>query len=63
MTKGFALIAWPAIYGASGIMSFEVNQDDIVFQKDLGPDTASVVSGVRLFNPDLSWVRVDIVGQ
>ena len=63
MTKGFALIAWPATYGASGIMTFEVNQDDIVFQKDLGPGTASIVSGIRLFNPDLSWARVDVVGQ
>lgn len=63
MTKGFALIAWPAIYGASGIMTFEVNQDDIVFQKDLGPDTASIVPGITLFNPDLSWARVDVVGQ
>ncbi len=63
MTKGFALIAWPAIYGASGIMTFEVNQDDVVFQKDLGPATAALVPEIKLFNPDLSWARVDIVGQ
>jgi hypothetical protein len=63
MTKGFALIAWPATYGASGIMTFEVNQDDIVFQDDLGPDTAAIVAGISLFNPDLSWARVEIVGQ
>jgi hypothetical protein len=62
MTKGFALIAWPAIYGASGIMTFEVNQDDVVFQKDLGPDTTALASKIRLFDPDLSWARVDIVG-
>lgn len=62
MTKGFALIAWPAIYGASGIMTFEVNQDDVVFQKDLGPATAARVRAITLFNPDLSWARVDIVG-
>jgi hypothetical protein len=61
MTKGFALIAWPASYGASGIMSFIVNQDGIVFQKDLGPDTASVAAGIKLFDPDLSWSRVEIV--
>ncbi len=63
MTKGFALIAWPAIYGASGIMTFEVNQDDVVFQKDLGPATAALVPAIQLFNPDLSWARVDIVGK
>jgi hypothetical protein len=62
MTKGFALIAWPAIYGASGIMTFEVNQDDVVFQKDLGPTTAALVPTMTLFNPDLSWARVDVVG-
>ncbi len=62
MTKGFALIAWPAIYGASGIMTFEVNQDDVVFQKDLGPATAALVPTLRLFDPDLSWDRVDVVG-
>jgi hypothetical protein len=60
MTNGFGLIAWPASYGASGIMSFIVNQDGIVFQKDLGPDTAAVAARTKLFNPDLSWARIDI---
>jgi hypothetical protein len=61
MTKGFALIAWPASYGASGIMSFIVNQDGVVFQKDLGADTAAVASAIRVFDPDLTWTRVDVV--
>ena len=60
MTKGFALIAWPASYGASGIMSFIVNQDGVVFQKDLGPDTASLAAQTKLYDPDLSWSRVDV---
>lgn len=60
MTKGFALIAWPASYGASGIMSFVVNQDGTVFQKDLGPETTSVAAGIKLYDPDLSWSRVDV---
>jgi hypothetical protein len=51
MTKGFALIAWPAIYGASGITTFEVNQDGVVFQKDLGPTTAARVQTIKLFDP------------
>jgi hypothetical protein len=60
MTKGFALIAWPASYGASGIMSFVVNQDGIVFQKDLGLETASAAARIKLYDPDLSWTRVDV---
>jgi hypothetical protein len=60
MTKGFALIAWPAIYGASGIMTFQVNQDDVVFQKDLGRTTEARVRAIKLFDPDLSWTRVDV---
>jgi Protein of unknown function (DUF2950) len=61
MTKGFALIAWPVSFGASGIMTFIVNQDGIVFQKDLGPDTAAISQAIKLFDPDLSWARVDVV--
>ena len=60
MTKGFALIARPASYGASGIMTFIVNQDGIVFQKDLGPNTAAVAAATKLFDPDLTWARVDV---
>src|ERR1043166_2961959 len=47
MTSGFALIAWPASYGVSGLMSFAVNQDGIVFQKDLGPQTAASAAASR----------------
>jgi hypothetical protein len=61
MTNGFALIAWPASYGASGIMTFIVNQDGVVFQKDLGPNTATVAAATKLFDPDLSWARVEVV--
>ncbi len=58
MTDGFALVAWPANFGASGIMTFVVNQDGIVFQKDLGQRTADIASVMTRFNPDLSWTRV-----
>jgi hypothetical protein len=61
MTGGFGLIAWPASYGASGIMTFIVNQDGVVFQKDLGPNTATTAAATKLFDPDLSWARVDVV--
>jgi len=63
MTKGFALIAWPSSYGSSGVMSFTVNQDGVVFQKDLGTDTARLVPAITRFDPDLSWTRVDIAEQ
>ncbi len=62
MTGGFALLAWPARYGASGIMSFIIGPDGVVFQKDLGPDTARRAAGITTFDPDLSWARVDITG-
>jgi len=55
MTGGFALIAFPAKYGNSGVMTFSVNQAGIVFQKDLGPDTASIAGAVTAFDPDRTW--------
>jgi len=63
MTKGFAQVAWPASYGTSGIMTFVVNQDGVVFQKDLGEHTATLAAGMKLFDPDLTWARVDVVNQ
>jgi hypothetical protein len=47
MVDGFGLIGWPASFGASGIMSFIVNQAGVVFQKDLGPDTAARAAAIR----------------
>lgn len=55
MTGGFALVAYPATYGTSGVMTFIVNQDDKVFQKDLGPDTANVASKMTAFDPLTGW--------
>jgi hypothetical protein len=63
MTRGFALIAWPASYDASGIMTFEVNQDGIMFQKDLGPNTAQIVAGITRFDPDLTWTRIEMTDR
>ncbi|MFO1026150.1 MAG: DUF2950 domain-containing protein [Acetobacteraceae bacterium] len=60
MTKGFALVAWPARYGASGVMTFIVNADGVVFQKDLGPRTDKLVAEMQEYNPDLTWTRVDV---
>lgn len=58
LTEGFAGIAWPADYGSSGVMTFVVNPDGVVFQKDLGEDTATVVETIKLFDPDASWTAV-----
>jgi Protein of unknown function (DUF2950) len=55
MTGGFALIAFPAKYGDSGVMTFIVNQAGIVFQKNLGPNTATIAAGISEFNPDMTW--------
>jgi hypothetical protein len=55
MTGGFALLAWPADYGDSGVMTFIVNQDGKVYQKDLGEKTAKLASGIKDYDPDSSW--------
>jgi len=58
LTQGFALVAWPADYGSSGVMTFIVNQDGVVFQKDLGEDTAVTVESIQSFDPDSSWTAI-----
>jgi hypothetical protein len=55
MVGGFALIAWPARYGDSGVMSFIVNHDGQVYEKDLGRGTAEAVKATSRFNPDRGW--------
>jgi hypothetical protein len=55
MIGGFALVAWPAEYRVSGIQTFMVNQDGVVFEKDLGPQTGSIAEAMTKFNPDDSW--------
>lgn len=62
MTGGFALVAWPASFGSSGIMTFVVNQDGVVFQKDLGDQTPALAAAMKRFDPDISWARVDVTG-
>lgn len=60
LTEGFALVAWPAEYGVSGVQTFIVNQDGTVFQKDLGEDTATAADAILLFDPDSSWKAVPV---
>ena len=59
MIGGFALIAYPADYGNSGIMTFLVSHEGMIFQKNLGPRTAQVAEQIGAFDPDKSWARVE----
>jgi hypothetical protein len=58
MSRGFGLVAYPAEYGRGGIMTFIVNQDGVVYQKDLGEDTLTVASGIETYDPDPTWAEV-----
>jgi hypothetical protein len=58
MKGGFALVAWPVYYGASGVMTFIVNRDDVGHEKDLGPDTTAAVGKVTRYDPDPTWRSV-----
>jgi hypothetical protein len=59
MILGFAMVAYPARYGSSGIMTFIVNQDGVVYQKDLGGDTAKLAAMMKTYDPDGSWRRAE----
>ena len=59
MTNGFAFLAYPAEYRASGVMTFMINQDGVIVQKDLGPDTAKLAGKIAEYNPDKTWQEVD----
>jgi len=59
MMEGFAVLAYPAKYGSSGIMSFIVNHDGVVYQKDLGRKTAKTAPSITVFNPDKSWSQAE----
>jgi hypothetical protein len=59
LTEGFALLAWPSSYGISGVMTFIVNQDGVVYQQDLGADTDARAAAITSFDPGKGWKRVD----
>jgi Protein of unknown function (DUF2950) len=59
LTKGFAFVAYPAEYRNSGVMTFIVNQDGAVYEKDLGPDTGKLGAAMTEYDPDSTWSRVD----
>jgi hypothetical protein len=55
LTRGFAVVAWPATYGNSGVMTFLVDHRGIVFERDLGPDTAELAAALDSYVPDATW--------
>jgi hypothetical protein len=59
MIGGFALVAYPAEYGASGIMTFVVNHDGVVYEKDLGKETGKIAKAMTKFDPDKTWKKVE----
>ena len=59
LSHGFAFVAYPAEYRNSGVMTFIVNQDGVVYEKDLGPDTVKLAAGMTEYNPDPGWSKTD----
>jgi Protein of unknown function (DUF2950) len=58
MTEGYGLVAWPARYDDTGVMTFIVNQEGVVYQKNLGTGTAAAAPAMNTFNPDATWQKV-----
>jgi hypothetical protein len=59
MIGGFAVVAYPAVYGSSGVMTFIVNHDGVVYQQDLGRGTAKTAKAMTAFDPDKAWKKVE----
>ena len=59
MIGGFALVAYPAQHGVSGVMTFIVNHDGVVFEKNLGKDTEKLAVAMKKFDPDKTWKKVE----
>jgi hypothetical protein len=59
MVGGFAVVAYPATYAVSGVKTFIVNHDGVVYQKDLGPKTTKLAKTMKVFDPDRTWEKVE----
>jgi hypothetical protein len=59
MIGGFAAVAWPVRYGDTGIMTFMVSHDGVVYEKDLGPNTAAIAGAMTRFDPDSTWQKAE----
>ncbi len=60
MIGGFAILAWPVRYDDTGVMTFMVNQEGVVYEQDLGPDTATKAAAITVYNPDKGWEKADM---
>jgi hypothetical protein len=60
LVNGFAAVAWPARYGETGVMTFAINHDGVVYQRDVGPDTAAAASAMTLYDPDARWLALPL---
>ena len=58
LTRGFALLAYPSEYGTTGVMTFLVNHDGLVWQRNLGQQTSELAAAIKQFNPDSTWTPV-----
>ena len=58
MIAGFGMLAWPAEYGETGVMTFQVSHQGDVLQADLGPETAETVAAIDAYDPDVTWTEV-----
>lgn len=63
MSRGFAMVAWPARYDDTGVMSFMISHDGQVFEKDLGPQGDRLAKAMKRFDPDDSWQVVDVAAE
>ena len=59
MIGGFAVVAYPAVYGSSGVMTFVVNHEGVVYEKDLGKNTPKIAKAMTSFDPDKTWKKVE----
>jgi hypothetical protein len=59
MTLGFGLVAWPADYGNSGIMTFIMGPEGVVYQKDLGEQTEKLAGEMKAFDPGQGWTKAE----
>jgi hypothetical protein len=59
MIGGYALVAWPVTYGNSGVMTFMISHEGVVYEKDLGPGTSALAEKMTRFNPDKSWKKAN----
>ena len=63
MTEGFAIVAYPAEYRSSGVMTFIVDQDGVVYQKDLGKKTETAAKSIKEYNPNASWQKSELESE